>query len=56
MKVLQPPSILFQFKIIIIKSANQDLFTTPMHWVITFFIHTIKEVDNQIFKNHYALQ
>ena len=44
------------YKIIFIKSANKDLFTSPMHWVITFFIHTITGMDKQIFKNKYALE
>ena len=30
-EVLQKPSVLFQLKIIIIKSANKDLFNSPMH-------------------------
>ena len=28
---------LFQFKLITIKSASKDLFTSPMHWVIPIF-------------------
>ena len=49
---MKPSSVLFQFKIIIIKSANKDLlFTSPTNWFIPFF-YPYMGMDNQILKTN----
>ena len=53
--ILQPPSVLFQFNIII-KSANKEVLIHQSYVLCYSIFYPYRGMDNQIFKDQYTLK